>query len=127
VSLSWLVLLPGSTLSPWLDTGVAEFVPKGVTPVLRELPARDARVRIPSHVPSRAPSLSSDAWYDRILELKISKKSLLPFLLSLLLSTPFFSAYVSLDPVRSSSTWAFTGCLRVCSSSPFLGPWGASA
>jgi len=53
----------GSTLSPWLDTGAAEFVPRGVAPVLRELPARDARVRIPSLVPSRAvPSLSSDAW-----------------------------------------------------------------
>ena len=26
-----------------------------------------------------------------------------------------------------SSTWAFNVCLSVCSSSPFLGPWGASA
>jgi len=51
------------------------------------------------------------------------------FLLSLLLSTPCFVAYVSRDsdPVRSCSTWAFTVCLCVCSSSPFLGPWGASA
>ena len=50
-----------------------------------------------------------------------------PFLLFLLLSTPSFSAYVSLDPVQSSSTWAFTVCLCVCSSSPFLGPGGVSA
>ena len=57
-----------------------------------------------------------------------------PFLLSLLLSTPSFSVYVSIDPVRSSLTWAFTVCLCVCSSSEslFLGPclvpkiWGSS-
>jgi len=50
-----------------------------------------------------------------------------PFLLSLLLFTPSFSAHVSRDPARSSSTWAFTLCLCVCSSSPFPGLLGASA
>ena len=48
------------------------------------------------------------------------------FLLSLILSTPSFSAYVLLARVRSSSTWAFNVCLCVCFSSPFLDPWGAS-
>ena len=43
------------------------------------------------------------------------------------LSTPCFITYVSLDRIRSSSTWAFTVRLCVCSSSPFPGPWGASA
>ena len=41
--------------------------------------------------------------------------SLLPFLLSLLLSTPSFSASVYQDIVRSSSTWPCTVCLCVCS------------
>jgi len=49
-----------------------------------------------------------------------------PFLLSLILSTPSFSAYVLLTRVRSSSIWAFTVRLCVCCSSPFLGPWGVS-
>ena len=39
---------------------------------------------------------------------------------------PTFSAYVLLARVQSSSTWAFNVCLRVCSSSPFPDPWGAS-
>ena len=43
-----------------------------------------------------------------------------PFLLSLILSTPSFSAYVLLVRVRSSSTWAFNVCLCVCSSGFFL-------
>jgi len=37
------------------------------------------------------------------------------------------SAYVLLARVRSSSIWAFNVCLCVCSSSPFLDPWGASS
>jgi len=49
-----------------------------------------------------------------------------PFLLSLILYTPSFSAYVLLARVRSSSTWVFNVCLCVCSSSPFLDPWGVS-
>jgi len=45
----------------------------------------------------------------------------------LALSIPSLSAFVILDPVRFSPTWAFTVCLSVCSSSPFLDPWRASA
>jgi len=40
------------------------------------------------------------------------------FPLSSLLSIPSLSAFVTLDPVRFSSTWAFTVFLSVCSSSP---------
>jgi len=39
--------------------------------------------------------------------------TLSPFLLSLLLFTPSFSAYMSRDPARCSSTWAFTLCVYV--------------
>ena len=48
------------------------------------------------------------------------------FLLALILSTSSFSAYVLLTRVRYSSTRAFNVCLCVCSSSPFLDPWGTS-
>ena len=40
---------------------------------------------------------------------------------------PPSSMDMSLDPVWSFSTWAFTVCLFVCSSSPSLGPWWANA
>ena len=50
-----------------------------------------------------------------------------PFLLSLIVSTPSFSAYVLLSRVRSSSTWAFNVCLCVCSCCLFLDPETRSA
>ena len=37
------------------------------------------------------------------------------------------AAFVSMDLLRYSLTWAFTVFLSVCSCSPFLDPWGASA
>ena len=82
------------------------------------------RSSFPTDHHGQAETMCTNHWYIILHELMMSLRHCF---FPLLFSTPSFSAYVSQDPVRSSSTWACTVCLCVCSSSPFLGPWGALA
>ena len=71
---------------------------------------------LPPPIPSTPPPLPHPALMRFV---PLPPITLLPFHLSSLLSIPFFTAFVDLDPVWSSSTWASTVCLSVCSEAVF--------